>query len=152
MKKIVLVLLLVLVLDLPVQAQRPDADMGQQVFVPTKKNGVVASAQTAGQATQFIDYPGAQPPAWPMTLHPVLLPKFSMPVYAGYPDRPYDVIGRAYVRLRPDGGDPRGSAIKLLIEIARMRNADALLLLPYRAGLVEYYAGADAVKWRQKAK
>jgi len=155
-----------------VSAQRSDPKSTEQVFIPTKKNGVVTAARATndrpasehvpakkgkalenvedspGQATQFVDYPGAQAAAWPIVPKPVLLPNFSMPVYKTHPDRQYDVLGFAYVRFRPYDADPRSAAIKLLIEISRLRQADALVLLPHERGPVPYYAGATAVKWR----
>lgn len=118
-----------------------------------------ASAQTAteiaaavgGGTTHFIKYTGPQSREFIWLPNAAILSRtrFAVPVFLEYPDRPYEVIGTAWMPSPPPSENTRKIAIRSLAESALNHGADALLLNAKVPGRTDYYAAGTAIRWRK---
>src|SRR5436190_2390846 len=86
-------------------AQRPDANAGQQVFVPRERRtpAQIKADKLAHQpfAAEFISVDGPGRFVRPTTSRPRVLNQFAIPVYLYFVDWPFEVIGRVVVHATP---------------------------------------------------
>lgn len=110
-------------------------------------------AATSGTlfTTEFIPYRGPQSPDFKGVPNAVMRAGFVVPVYLGYPDRSYEILGCVCIHRPPRSKDPRNAAIKSLAAAARLHGADAMLLNPTLPGFTDYYVIGTAIRWRTKS-
>lgn len=157
--KILVAILCVICVRSSLHAQRPDANSGQQVYVPAKKNGVMIPARATNDRPASEDVGWERRPYfvpfkkkqadWNVIPDLPMHPGYSLPVYSVDAPRPYLVLGNIWFRLPPESKDPWTEAIRLAARDAKAHGADALLVMPPAPGYEnEFFQVSVAVKWR----
>jgi hypothetical protein len=90
--------------------------------------------------TNFTPYEGSQ--NWPMSQGAMVDRKYSLPVYYGYPPRPYKVVGMLELGNATAGSEVGGAANK-----AKDMGADAIIVLSHGVSQVGSYTFGSATAY-----
>lgn len=136
-------------------AERPDAGIEQQVFLPTSRTAWSYQPPPPKPSTEFIPYTTPfSIVLFPVALERALPPMFMIPVYLENIDRPYEVVGTIVVHeilgVVVGTEADREIAVRSAASTAWLHGADALLLRPLPPWSAGYYMAGTAVRfsWR----
>ncbi len=126
-------------------------------LIPLLLGSLMLIALTGCESMQFSKFSGEQK-SWP-TGNAFTEGAYAVPVYRGWPEKPYDVIG--LVQFNQPGIDWNKGDEKQAAELARRAGGDAIILLPkgydpspttsalrQQLGITGQETVALAVKWK----